>query len=99
LGTQLLAALWFASGLQGYRLVRRGNIEAHRQWMIRSFSLTLAAVTLRIWMPFMLVVLHWPFRSVFITVSWLCWIPNLLIAEWMIRRTDPHSRHTVSLAQ
>jgi uncharacterized membrane protein len=86
LGFGILAVLWFFSGLQAYRMVRKGNIEAHRQWMIRNFALTFAAVTLRIELPFMLALLHWPFRPSYITVSWLCWVPNLLIAEWMVRR-------------
>ena len=86
LGFGALAVLWFFTGLQAYRMVLRGNIGAHRQWMIRNFALTLAAVTLRNYMPLMLFVLHWPFRPTYITVSWLCWVPNLLIAEWLIRR-------------
>ena len=86
LGFGLLAVAWFVTGLQAYRMVRRGNIEAHRQWMIRNFALTLAAVTLRQYMPLMLFVLHWPFRLTYITVSWLCWVPNLFVAEWMVRR-------------
>jgi uncharacterized membrane protein len=85
LGFGVLAVLWFATGLQAYRRVRSGNIEAHRQWMIRNFALTLAAVTLRHYLPFMLFVLHWPFARAYVTVSWLCWVPNLLIAEWMVR--------------
>jgi uncharacterized membrane protein len=85
LGFGILAVLWLATGLQAYRRVRSGDIDAHRQWMIRNFALTLAAVTLRHYMPFMLLVLHWPFRFTYITVSWLCWVPNLLIAEWMVR--------------
>ena len=87
LGFGILAVLWFFTGLQAYRMVRRRNIEAHRHWMVRNFALTLAAVTLRIYMPLMLGVLHWPFRQTFITVAWLCWIPNLLAAEWIIRHT------------
>jgi uncharacterized membrane protein len=86
LGFGILAVLWFFTGLQAYRMIRRGNIEAHRQWMIRNFALTLAAVTLRVQMPFMMGVLHWPFPTTYIAVSWLCWVPNLLIAEWMVRR-------------
>ncbi len=86
LGFGILAVLWFATGLQAYRMVRSGNIAAHRQWMIRNFALTLAAVTLRQYMPLMLFVLHWPFPRAYITVSWLCWVPNVLIAEWMVRR-------------
>ena len=82
----IMAVLWFFTGLQAYRMVRQGNIEAHRRWMIRNFALTLAAVTLRVHLPFLLAVLHWPFPRAYITVSWLCWIPNLLVAEWMVRR-------------
>lgn len=85
LGFGILAVLWFFTGLRAYRVVRQGNIDAHRQWMIRNFALTLAAVTLRVQMPFMMVALHWPFPRTYIIVSWLCWVPNLLIAEWMVR--------------
>ena len=86
LGFGILAVLWFATGLQAYQMVRSGKIEAHRRWMIRNFALTLAAVTLRQYMPLMLFALHWPFRRSYIAVSWLCWVPNVLVAEWMVRR-------------
>ncbi|MGA7685198.1 MAG: DUF2306 domain-containing protein [Terriglobales bacterium] len=85
LGFGILAVLWFGTGLQAYRSVRKGDIQAHREWMIRNFALTLAAVTLRIELPVMLALLHWPFRVSYITVSWLCWVPNILVAEWMVR--------------
>ncbi len=86
LGFGILALLWFFTGLQAYRMVRRGDIEAHRRWMIRNFALTLAAVTLRLYLPLMMAVLRWPFREAYITVSWLCWVPNLVVAEWMVRQ-------------
>src|SRR5215470_3854143 len=47
LGFGVLAVLWFVTGLKAYRMIRGGNTVAHRQWMIRNFALTLAAVTLR----------------------------------------------------
>jgi hypothetical protein len=37
-------------------------------------------------MPVMLFALRWSFRTTYITVSWLRWVPNLLIAEWLVRR-------------
>lgn len=86
LGFGALAVLWFFTGLQAYLKIRRGNVQAHRQWMIRNFALSLAAVTLRIYMPLLLGVAHWSFHATYITVSWLCWVPNLLIAEWLVRR-------------
>ena len=91
LGFGFLAVFWLFSAWQAYRSVRRGRIDAHREWMIRNFALTFAAVTLRIYMPLMLGLLHWSFRSTFITVAWLCWTPNLLVAEWMIRRARSRS--------
>ncbi len=86
LGFGLLAILWFFTGLQAYRVIRSGNIVAHRDWMRRNFALSLAAVTLRNYLPLMLFVFHWSFRSSYIAVAWLCWIPNLAVAEWLIRR-------------
>ena len=84
----VLAVLWFFTGLQAYLHVRRGNISEHRRWMIRNFALTLAAVTLRIYFPLMLFAFHWSSRTSFITVSWLCWVPNLLVAEWLLHRAS-----------
>jgi uncharacterized membrane protein len=96
LGFGTLAVLWLFTGLQAYSKVRRGDIVAHRQWMIRNFALTLAAVTLRNFMPLMLFALHWPFRQSYIAVSWLCWVPNLLLAEWMIWRESRITRPLVT---
>ena len=86
LGFGALAVLWFFTGLMAYLKIRRGDVQAHRQWMIRNFALSLAAVTLRIYMPLMLAGFHWSFHVTYITVSWLCWLPNLLLAEWLVRR-------------
>src|SRR5579871_300667 len=54
LGFGILAILWFFTGWKAYREICRGEIERHREWMIRNFALTLAAVTLRNWLPLML---------------------------------------------
>jgi len=86
LGFGALAVLWFFTGLQAYRRIRQGDIAAHRAWMTRNSALSLAAVTLRVELPFMLGALHWPFPRSYIIVSWLCWVPNVIVAEWMLRR-------------
>lgn len=85
-GFGILALLWFFTGWMAYRYARTGRIEQHREWMIRNFSLSLAAVTLRHYLPFMLFVMHWPFLRAYVPISWLCWVPNLIVAEWIIRR-------------
>jgi uncharacterized membrane protein len=85
-GFGILAVLWFFTGWMAYHYARTSRIAQHREWMIRNFSLSLAAVTLRQYLPFMLFVMHWPFLRAYVPISWLCWVPNLLIAEWLIRR-------------
>jgi uncharacterized membrane protein len=69
LGFGALAVLWFFTALQAYRMARQGKIKAHRRWMMRNFALTLAAVSLRVQMPLMIGVLHWPIGPSFVAVS------------------------------
>ena len=96
LGFGILAGLWFLTALEAYSAIRHRDIQTHRKWMIRNFALSLAAVTLRNYMPLMLLALHWSFRTTYITVSWLCWVPNLLIAEWIVRRARQWSPVQIS---
>jgi Predicted membrane protein (DUF2306) len=48
--------------------------------MIRSYSLTFAAVTLRIYLPVALAS-GVPFEIAYPAIAWLCWVPNLFVAE------------------
>lgn len=84
-GFASLALIWLgATGLAWYRAVQ-GRIATHRAWMIRSFALTLAAVTLRVYLV-LLELFDLPFITGYQAISFLCWVPNLLLAEWLIRR-------------
>lgn len=85
LGFGILAVLWLYTGARAYWAIRQGDVVTHQRWMIRNFSLTLAAVTLRIYLPLSLV-FAWPFDIAYPIISWLCWLPNLLIAEWLYNR-------------
>jgi len=69
----------------GLRVIVRGDVVAHRRWMLRTFALTYAAVTLRLWL-LALVPLLGDFPSAYMLVPFLCWVPNLLVAEWLLRR-------------
>lgn len=83
-GFALLALAWLATTLNGYRLIRQRQIASHRAWMIRSYALTLAAVTLRCYLPFAQF-MHWPMSTAYPAIAWLCWVPNLIVAELLIR--------------
>jgi uncharacterized membrane protein len=84
-GFGLLAVLWLAATLQGYLRIRDSDQMGHRRWMIRSYSLTLAAVTLRIYLPLSQLA-GIPFAEAYQAVAWACWVPNLVVAEWLVLR-------------
>lgn len=85
LGFASLATLWLYTGLRAYLSIRQGDIVAHKKWMIRNFSLTLAAVTLRIYLPISMAV-GIDFLLAYPTIAWLCWVPNLVFVEWRYNR-------------
>lgn len=89
-GFALLAVCWLASTFCAYYFIRGGRIDAHKNWMIRSYALTLAGVTLRLYLGIS-AVLGVEFANSYPLIAWLCWIPNLLIAELFIR-SGSHER-------
>ncbi len=87
-GFGLLAVLWLVTTGAAYMRIRAHNQAAHRRWMTRSFALTFAAVTLRIYIPLSLA-LGISFETAYPVISWICWVPNLIVAEWLIMRRRP----------
>jgi uncharacterized membrane protein len=86
IGFGLLAGLWLLTALFAYVRIRHGEIDSHREWMTRNYALTFAAVTLRLWLPFFARALHVEIMQAYMTVSWLAWVPNLLVAEVLINQ-------------
>ncbi len=86
LGFAALGALTTTCGLVGLRLALGRRFDDHRVWMMRSFALLLAAVSLRLQIPALFALLDGDETMVFAVVGWSCWVPNLLVVEWMIRR-------------
>jgi uncharacterized membrane protein len=93
LGFTTLAVLWLFSAAMAYKHIRKKEIERHREWMTRNYALTFAGVTLRLWQ----MVFHgagMDFLTGYMIVAWLSWIPNLMVAQWIIsrrRRSQPRS--------
>jgi uncharacterized membrane protein len=94
-GFAALAIAWLAATSMAWSLARKRRYAEHRAWMIRSFALTFAAVTLRIYLP-LAAIMGLPFIPAYRGIAWLCWVPNLIAAElyllaegqnrWIIRR-------------
>ncbi len=69
-----------------WRYAVQRDLKRHRQWMLRSYAMILAAVTLRLQLPFLAGWLQ-GFAPAYAIVAWSCWVPNLAVAEWLARTT------------
>ena len=84
LGFGTLAVLWLVTGERAFHYAHHGEVAAHRRWMFRNFSLTFAAVMLRLYLP-AAVVSGADFAIAYGVIAWACWVPNLVMAEWLLR--------------
>lgn len=88
----MLAVLWIFFTAMALVKARQRDFKAHRAYMIRSYALTLSAVTLRAWKYLITNAYHIDHSlvvrpmDVYRVVAWLGWVGNLLVAEWIIRR-------------
>lgn len=87
-GFGLLGVAWVLVTLKAVHLAMQRKIAQHRRWMIRSAALTFAAVTLRIYTP-LVFAFGLPFEPFYVLISWACWVPNLLVVEYFLRRNPP----------
>ncbi|MGQ0764281.1 MAG: DUF2306 domain-containing protein [Gemmatimonadota bacterium] len=100
LGFAFLAVGLLSCTAFAWRAIKQRRINSHREWMIRSFAFLFSAVTLRLWLP-ILVAVTGSFDPAYRLVSWLCWIPNLIVAELIIRGTrdrDPLTLRRTALS-
>ena len=85
-GFAFLGVLWVTTAVVAYVRVRGRDYQAHREWMIRSYSLCLAAVMLRLYLP-AAQMMGFRFEDAYPVIAWICWVPNLVIAEWFFVRS------------
>ncbi len=87
LGFAFLGMTWLYTTLQAFLSIKKGDIIAHQRLMIYSYACCFAAVTLRIWLPILINIFR-DFTPAYQIVAWLCWIPNLIIAFFIIKRIE-----------
>lgn len=83
----MMATTWLLAIGLAFLAIKRGRIEAHKEWMIRGYVLTFAFVTIRYMTDLPILTLLSPARD--LTLGWLCWVVPLLITEVILewRRT------------
>lgn len=81
-----LGVLWLYFTVQAFRSIRQRNIREHENNMIYSYSATLSAVTLRLWLPLLIFVFRLDFNVAYPIVAWLAWVPNLFVARAIVSK-------------
>ncbi|MEI2739262.1 MAG: DUF2306 domain-containing protein [Chitinophagaceae bacterium] len=85
-----LAVLWIFFTVMALIKAKQKDFKAHRNYMIRSYALTLSALTLRAWKYAInnadVIDESLVFRpmDVYRVVAWVGWVGNLLFAEYII---------------
>ncbi|MFZ1263174.1 MAG: DUF2306 domain-containing protein [Chitinophagaceae bacterium] len=82
----LLALLWIFFTVMALIRAKQKDFKAHRNYMIRSYALTLSALTLRAWKYGITNTVVLPPMDVYRVVAWLGWVGNLVVAEYLIYR-------------
>lgn len=83
-GFASLAIAWIVTTSLAWRRAMQHRFIDHRAWMIRSFALTFAAVTLRLYLP-LSAAFAINFADAYRAISFLCWVPNLVVVELYLR--------------
>jgi hypothetical protein len=80
-----VSVLWWVFSFIAYQKIKQRKVAQHIDFMIRSYALTLSAISLRLYVVFLPHLFHLHSHEMYTLVAWLSWVPNLLVAEIIIR--------------
>ena len=83
---------WFYFTWKALAAVKKRRFVEHKNYMVRSYALTCAAVTLRTWKLVLAPIVTIDLAELYVIDAWLGFVPNLLIAELIIRWNRPHKK-------
>lgn len=87
IGFLILNTLWLMTTINGYLYIIKKQISQHRNWMIRSFMLTYANLTIYIVVAICHNALGFDYGHAYTLAVWLSFTVNLIIAEIIIKKT------------
>jgi uncharacterized membrane protein len=80
-GLFMLGTAWVLTTWMAYAAIRKRAVERHREWMIRSYTVTFAFVLFRLVDQLLI---HWhvaPADEIDAMTAWACWSVPLLLIE------------------
>src|SRR5262245_30937024 len=83
-GLFFLAVAWITTTSLAYVAIRKGLVDQHREWTIRSYVVTFAFVTFRVGQVAMIGA-GLPLPTALGVMAWACWAVPLLMTEAVIQ--------------
>lgn len=83
-GFTIQSLVWWSYTYNAWQLATKQQWQMHSRAMIKSFAITLAAMSLRVESYIMYYVFETKPIETYLTVTWLSWVGNLLIAELLL---------------
>jgi hypothetical protein len=83
-GFTLQCGVWWLTTWLAYRAARQRQWPRHVQWQVRSYAVTLAALALRGESYVMFYAFGTKPIETYLTVTWLSWVGNLILAEVLL---------------
>jgi Predicted membrane protein (DUF2306) len=83
-GFTLQCFVWWFTTYAAWHEVMKQRFLRHSEMMLRSYAVTIAAMSLRTESYFMVYMFETKPIETYLTVTWLSWVGNLLIAETLI---------------
>jgi hypothetical protein len=84
-GFTLQCIVWFLITLKAFLLAKSKKFQEHVSWTLRSYAVTLAAMSLRLSSYLMYYFLHTKPIETYLTVVWTSWVLNLILIEIAIQ--------------
>lgn len=83
-GFAMQCLVWWSCTFMAYRKIRQKKFQEHIVWMLRSYAVTLAAMSLRTETYAMYYLLHAKPIETYVTITWFSWVGNLFLVETFI---------------
>ena len=91
-GLFMLCTAWIITTAMAVFAIRRRNVIQHREWMLRSYTVTFAFVTFRVFVD---VLGKWKILSyddAGTIMAWACWAVPLILVEPLIQLRKMRAR-------
>jgi len=86
----ILSILWFIFTFQAFRFAKQKNWQAHKNFMLRSYALTLSAISLRLFKWMIASIWELPPMDTYRIVSIAGWVINLMVIEIYLHLKKSH---------